>query len=69
MRSHRLVHTEKGRFWEVHWEDSEVETTSGALGTNGRATSRSHGSAHEADAWVAQQLAKKQHLDWSTQIS
>ncbi len=59
MRSHRLVHTAKNRFWEVHWEGSEVETTSGTLGTNGRATERSFGSASEADEWIEEQLAKK----------
>ena len=58
MRSHRLVHTGKGRFWEVHWEGGEVETTSGALGTNGRSSAKSMG-VREAEAWVAEQLAKR----------
>ena len=59
VRSHRLVHTDKSRFWEVHWEGADVETTSGALGTNGRATVKSFGAVHEADEWVTVQLAKK----------
>lgn len=59
MRSFRLVHTGKGRFWEVHWEGPDAETTSGALGTGGRSTSKSFGDGRAADAWVAEQIAKK----------
>ncbi|MFT3710045.1 MAG: TIGR02996 domain-containing protein [Archangium sp.] len=59
MKAHRLVHHEKGRFWEVHWEGSQAETTSGALGTNGRSTEKGFSDSREADAWVAQQLGKR----------
>lgn len=59
MRAHRLVHPEKGRFWEVHWEGTLAETTSGALGTNGRSTGKSFATARDADEWVADQLGKR----------
>lgn len=59
MKAHRLVHPGKGRFWEVHWEGSQTETTSGALGTNGRSSAKSFASEREADRWVEEQLARR----------
>jgi uncharacterized protein (TIGR02996 family) len=38
MKVRRFEHVAKHRFWEIYWDDAEVEFVSGKIGTNGRAT-------------------------------
>lgn len=46
------------KFWDVSWDGGDVEITSGAWGTDGRAKSSSFDSPKERDAFIAAEIAK-----------
>lgn len=48
----------KKRFWDVSWGGSEVEISSGAWGTSGRARNRTFASVSERDAFIAAEVLK-----------
>lgn len=57
-RSFVIEEAGKKRFWDVSWEGGEVEISSGAWGTNGRARNRSFASVGERDAFIADEVKK-----------
>lgn len=57
-RSFVIEEAGKKRFWDVSWEGGEVEISSGAWGTNGRARSRSFSSVAERDAFIEAEVRK-----------
>src|SRR5579863_7483186 len=59
MRMRRFENVEKNRFWEVCWEGGELESVSGAIGSNGRASRKHFSSSLDCDRHVAAEIDKK----------
>ncbi len=57
MKTRRLEHAGKNRFWEVFWEEREAETVSGTLGTKGRARRHFMGSPMLCKEFVETEVA------------
>ncbi|MDP1915789.1 MAG: DUF1963 domain-containing protein [Myxococcales bacterium] len=57
-RSFVIEEEGKKRFWDVSWDGGEVELSSGAWGTAGRARCRSFSSVAERDAFIAAEVRK-----------
>jgi predicted DNA-binding WGR domain protein len=57
-RSFVIEEAGKKRFWDVTWDGGEVEITSGAWGTNGRARTQSFASAASRDAFIEAEVRK-----------
>lgn len=57
-RSFVIEEAGKKRFWDVSWEGGEVEISSGAWGTSGRARNRSFTSVGERDAFIEAEVRK-----------
>lgn len=57
MKTRRLEHAGKNRFWEVFWEEREAETVTGVLGTKGRARRHFMGSPMLCKEFVETEVA------------
>ena len=57
MKVRRFEHVAKHRFWEVYWDEADIEIVSGKIGSSGRAT-RPDLSVH-IGRFVAEEIAKR----------
>jgi uncharacterized protein (TIGR02996 family) len=57
VKTRRLEHAGKNRFWEVFWEEREAETVTGVLGTKGRARRHFMGSPMLCKEFVETEVA------------
>ncbi len=59
MKTWRLEHPTKDMFFEVFWDNLEVELVSGTIGSEGKTRHVGHGSPRDAERFIAAELAKR----------